>query len=77
MLNGEFVKLITVSFIVSLPIAFFAMHKWLQSFAVKTDVSWITFLIAGLLAYGIALLTTTLQSWKAATINPVKALRYE
>lgn len=77
MLNRDFVKWISISFIIALPIAFLAMHKWLQSFAIKTDVSWITFALAGLLAFGIAILTITLQSWRAATINPVKALRYE
>src|SRR5664280_2177190 len=77
MLNRDFVKWISISFIIALPIAFLAMHKWLQSFAIKTDVSWITFTLAGLLAFGIAIVTITLQSWRAATINPVKALRYE
>jgi putative ABC transport system permease protein len=77
MLNRDFVKWIAISFIIALPLAFFAMHKWLQTFAIKTDVSWIIFTLAGLLAFGIALLTITLQSWRAATINPIKALRYE
>jgi len=77
MLNRDFVKWISISFIIALPIAFFAMHEWLQTFAIKTEVSWIIFTMAGLLAFGIAILTITLQSWRAATINPVKALRYE
>jgi putative ABC transport system permease protein len=77
MLNRNFVKWISISFIIALPIAFVAMHKWLQSFAIKTEVSWITFTLAGLLAFIIAILTITLQSWRAATINPVKALRCE
>ena len=77
MLNRDFVKWISISFIIALPIAFFAMHKWLQTFAIKTEVSWILFTVAGILAFAIAILTITLQSWRAATINPVKALRYE
>jgi putative ABC transport system permease protein len=53
------------------------MHKWLENFAYKTELSWWIFASAGLLALGIALLTVTWQSWKAATRNPVEALRYE
>jgi putative ABC transport system permease protein len=77
MLNRDFVKWIAVSFVIALPISFYAMHKWLQSFAYKTEVSWRLFILAGLIAFGIAILTITLQSWQAATINPVKAIRYE
>ncbi len=77
MLNRDFVRWISISFIIALPIAFLAMHKWLQTYAIKTDVSWIIFTMAGLLAFSIAILTITFQSWRAATINPVKALRYE
>jgi putative ABC transport system permease protein len=53
------------------------MNKWLESFAYKTELSWWIFALAGLLALGIALLTVSWQSWKAATRNPVEALRYE
>jgi len=53
------------------------MNKWLESFAYKTELSWWIFVLAGLLALGIALLTGSWQSWKAATRNQVEALRYE
>jgi len=53
------------------------MNKWLENFAYKTSLSWWIFALAGLLALGIALLTVSWQSWRAATRNPVKALRYE
>ncbi|MDA3929352.1 MAG: hypothetical protein PF541_10370 [Prolixibacteraceae bacterium] len=53
------------------------MHKWLENFAYKTELSWWIFALAGLLALGIALLTVSFQSWKAATKNPVESLRYE
>jgi putative ABC transport system permease protein len=53
------------------------MNKWLENFAYKTELSWWIFALAGLLALGIALLTVSWQSWKAATRNPVEALRYE
>jgi putative ABC transport system permease protein len=77
LLNKSFVKWVAVAFIIACPIAFYAMHKWLQNFAYKTGLSWWVFALAGIIALGIALLTVSLQSWRAATRNPVEALRYE
>ncbi len=77
MLNKDFVKWVIIAFVVATPVAYYAMHKWLESFAYKTNLSWWIFALAGLLALGIALLTVSWQSWKAATRNPVEALRYE
>ena len=77
MLNTDFVKWVTIAFIIATPVAWYAMHKWLESFAYKTNLSWWIFALAGLLALGIALLTVSWQSWRAATRNPVEALRYE
>ncbi|MGV8093700.1 MAG: ABC transporter permease [Mangrovibacterium sp.] len=77
MLNRDFIKWVAVAFVIATPIAYYAMHKWLENFAYKTGLSWWIFALAGLLALGIALLTVSWQSWKAATRNPVEALRYE
>jgi len=77
MLNRDFVKWVAIAFVIATPIAWFAMHKWLESFAYKTELSWWIFALAGLLVLGIALLTVSWQSWQAATRNPVEALRYE
>ncbi len=77
MLNRDFVKWVIIAFVVATPVAYYAMHKWLESFAYKTTLSWWIFALAGLLALGIALLTVSWQSWRAATRNPVEALRYE
>jgi putative ABC transport system permease protein len=77
MLNRDFVKWIAIAFVVATPGAYYAMDKWLENFAYKTELSWWIFALAGLLALGIALLTVSWQSWKAATRNPVEALRYE
>lgn len=77
MLNKDFVKWVAVAFVIATPIAWYAMNKWLENFAYKTTLSWWIFAFAGLLALGIALLTVSWQSWKAATKNPVEALRYE
>ncbi|NCB06620.1 MAG: FtsX-like permease family protein [Bacteroidia bacterium] len=77
MLNKDFVKWVVIAFVIATPIAWYFMNKWLESFAYKTTLSWWIFALAGLLALGIALLTVSFQSWKAATRNPVEALRYE
>ena len=77
LLNKDFVKWVAIAFVIATPIAWFAMNKWLENFAYKTNLSWWIFALAGILALGIALLTVSWQSWKAATRNPVEALRYE
>jgi putative ABC transport system permease protein len=77
MLNKVFIKWIVVAFVIATPVAYLAINKWLESFAYKTELSWWIFALAGVLALGIALLTVSWQSWKAATRNPVEALRYE
>ncbi|MCX6236208.1 MAG: FtsX-like permease family protein [Bacteroidia bacterium] len=77
LLNKDFVKWVAIAFVIATPIAWYAMHHWLENFAYKTEISWWIFALAGILALGIALLTVSWQSWKAATRNPVEALRYE
>ena len=77
MLNKDFIKWVSIAFVIATPVAYYAMHKWLENFAYKTSLSWWIFALAGLLALGIALLTVSWQSWRAATRNPVEALRYE
>jgi len=77
MLNKDFLKWVVIAFVVATPIAYYTMNKWLESFAYKTGLSWWIFAVAGVLAFAIALLTVSWQSLKAATCNPVEALRYE
>jgi putative ABC transport system permease protein len=77
LLNKDIVIWIIVAFIVATPVSWYAMNKWLNTFAYKTELSWWIFALAGLLALGIALLTVSWQSWRSATRNPVEALRYE
>jgi len=77
MLNIDFVKWVLAAFLIATPIAYLVMQKWLQNFAYKTDMSWWIFAIAGFGALGIAMFTVGWQSWRAATRNPVEALRYE
>ena len=77
MLNFDFVKWVVIAFIVATPIAWYAMSRWLQNFAYRTELSWWIFALAGVMALVIALLTVSWQSWRAARRNPVEALRYE
>ena len=77
MLNKDFVKWVGIAFVLACPIAYYFMSKWLENFAYKTNLSWWIFALAGVLALGIALLTVSFQSYKAATRNPVESLRYE
>lgn len=77
MLNKKFIKWIVIAFVIACPIAWYAMHEWLNNFAYKTELSLWIFAIAGILALGIALLTVSFLSWKAASRNPVEGLRYE
>lgn len=77
LLNKDFVKWIIIAFIIAIPISWYSMHKWLENFAFKTNMSWWVFILAGIMAMAIAIITVSWQSWKAATRNPVEALRYE
>ena len=77
MLNKSFVKWVTIAFVAATPVSWYVMQKWLENFAYKTTLNWWIFALAGLLALGIAILTVSWQSWRAATKNPVEALRYE
>ena len=77
MLNKDFVKWVAIAFAFATPVAYYVMNKWLENFAYKTSLSWWVFALAGMLALGIALLTVSWQSWRAATKNPIEALRYE
>jgi putative ABC transport system permease protein len=77
MLSIDFIKLVGIAFVIACPVALCVMHKWLQNFAYKTELSWWIFGLSGIIALGIAILTVSLQTWRAATKNPVDALRYE
>jgi putative ABC transport system permease protein len=77
MLNKEFISGVLLAFLIAVPVSIFIMNKWIQNFAYKTSMSWWIFALSGLIAFIIALLTVSWQSWSAATRNPVEALRYE
>lgn len=77
MLNRDFLLWVLIAFLPASAIAYYAMNKWLQNFAYKTDLSWWIFALAGVIAFVVALLTVSFQSWKAARRNPIESLRYE
>jgi len=77
MLNRGLVNSVIIAFLIVTPISYFAMNKWLENFAYKIDISWWIFALSGIMALGIALITVSWQSWRAATRNPVEALKCE
>jgi putative ABC transport system permease protein len=77
LLNKDLVIWISIAFLAATPAGYYVMHKWLQNFAYKTELSWWIFALAGVVTLGIALLTVSWMSWRASTRNPVEALRYE
>ena len=77
MLNYRFLKWFAVAFLISCPVAWLVMNRWLQSFVYKTELRWWIFILSGALVFFITLLTVTARSWEAARRNPVEALRNE
>ncbi|WP_426588453.1 ABC transporter permease [Mucilaginibacter sp. R-33] len=76
-LSKDFLKLVIVAAVIALPIAWYAMSKWLLDFAFRIDIQWWVFVMAGIIALIIAFATISYQSMKAAMANPVKSLRSE
>lgn len=77
LLNKDFLKWVVIAFIVSIPISWYLVNSWLNSFAYRTSLSWWIFAMAGVIAVFISLATVSWQTFLAATRNPVEALRYE
>lgn len=76
-ISKDFIYLLIVSFFIAIPLAYMAVNKWLQSYANRTELYWWIFVIGGMAAILIALLTVSMQTIKAAVANPVKSLRAE
>jgi putative ABC transport system permease protein len=77
LLSGDFVKLVLIAIVIGVPVAAYAMNKWLQNFEYRAGLSWWIFALAGLIAIVIAVATVSFQALKAAIMNPVKSLRTE
>ncbi len=77
MLSKDFLKPVLIAIIIASPIAYYFMHQWLQDFVYRINISWWVFILAGLSAILIALITISFHAIKAAVANPVKSLRTE
>lgn len=77
LLSKQFSLWIGVAFVIAVPVAWYAMHRWLLHFAYKTELSWWIFASSGIISICIALITIFWQSFKVALRNPVESLRYE
>ena len=77
LLTGNFVKLVLVAFVIAIPIGWYMMQKWLEDYQNRIEIGWDVFIMAGLMALLIALLTISQQAIKAALTNPVKNLKSE
>ena len=77
LLSKDFAKLVGISFLIATPVSWFLMKGWLSNFAFRTELSVFTFLIAGLLAFSVAIFTISYQAISAAVIDPVKSLKSE
>jgi putative ABC transport system permease protein len=77
LLSSDYIKSVVIAFVLACPFAWVTLNKWLQNFAYRTDLNWWVFGLSGILAVGVAILTVSLQTWRAAVRNPVEALRYE
>jgi len=77
LLSKDFLVLVMVSFVIAIPVSWWIMHNWLQDYAYRINIAWWVFVVAGITALFIALITISFQAIKAAMSNPVKSLRTE
>ena len=77
LLSKDFLKLVAIAALIAFPVAWYAMDQWLQDFAYRSSIPWWIFVVAGIIAAAVALLTISFQAIKAAVANPVKSLRTE
>jgi ABC-type antimicrobial peptide transport system permease subunit len=75
LLSGDFIKLVLLAIVIAMPLAYYAVHIWLENFPYRIKISWWYFAFAGLLAICVAMLTVGYQSVKTAMLNPVRSLR--
>jgi putative ABC transport system permease protein len=77
LLSGQFTKWVLIANLIAWPVAWYAMNRWLENFVYRIEIEWWMYLLAGIIALIIALITVSAQAIKAAFANPVEALRYE
>ncbi|HVW61315.1 MAG TPA: ABC transporter permease [Puia sp.] len=77
LLSRHFIKLVLIAIVIAWPLAWWVLHRWLQDYAYRIDISWWVFVLAGVIALLIALMTVSILAVKAAVANPVESLRTE
>src|SRR5205085_10160090 len=77
LLTKEFLRPVFISLFIAIPVAWWAMYKWLEDFAYRINKSWTVFAVAGFIAIFLAVTTVSFQTLKAAWTSPVKSLRSE
>ncbi len=77
LLNKNLLLQLIISYVIAAPIAYYIIQQWLDQFAYKAPIPWWLFLSAGMLVLVISAITVSWQSWKAATLNPVEAIKNE
>jgi ABC-type antimicrobial peptide transport system permease subunit len=77
LLSKDFLKLVVIATLIAFPLAWWAMHQWLDDFAYRIEMQWWVFPLAAILALVVSILTVSLQAIKAALANPVDSLRSE
>jgi putative ABC transport system permease protein len=73
----DFIRYITLAFVLAAPVAWYVMHRWLERFAYRTSLDWQIFVLAGLTVLIVSVVSVSLQSWRAANQNPVEAINRE
>jgi putative ABC transport system permease protein len=73
----DIIMIVAIALLFAIPLSYYLMNQWLNNFAYRTSLNWWIFILAGIIAFLIAILTVSMQSWRTATRNPVDALRYE
>jgi len=77
MLNFGFIQYVVLAFVIALPVAWYVMHRWLEQFAYRTSLNWWIFALAGFTVLLVSACSVSLQSWRAATANPIDAIKRE
>lgn len=77
MMTAGFLKLVFIAFAIAVPVAWYAMNKWLEGFAYKVSIGWFVFAVAGSIALVIAMVTISFESIRSARGNPIDSLRSE
>jgi len=77
LITKDFVRWTIIAMVIAMPVSWYAMNRWLEHYAYKTDIEWWVFLLSGILVLATVILTVIFQSYRAAIKNPVEALRYE